>query len=219
LPTSEIECVFEPPSYIWKDADDSDYYDAITELIESKSGDDAKTILMAAESAKDLPVTVPVNIAIRLARKGQRCLLIDFDMKRDAISSVFDISPKGVDDAVDREAVTTGSPTGINNLWVWSASSLTNTDKDSESREPVNIKKALASLENRYDRVVVYAPDIGRLADRQCVTARVQWAMLFGAESELVDEVESYHMSDFYELLISCGCKILQPAEIFAELG
>ncbi len=218
LLTSEIECVFEPSPYLWKAADDGDYYGTITELIESKSGDDAKTILMAAESAKELPVTVPVNIAIRLARKGQRCLLIDFDLKRDAISSVFDINPKGADDAVYREAVTTESPTGINNLWVWSASRLTNTDKDSENHEPVNIKKALASLENRYDRVVVYAPDMGRLADLDGIAACVQAAMLFGAESELVDEVESCHMSDFYELLNSCGCKILQPAEIFAEL-
>jgi Mrp family chromosome partitioning ATPase len=219
LLTSEIECVFEPSPYIWKATDDSDYYGAITELIESKSGDDAKTILMAAESAKELPVTVPVNIAIRMARKGQRCLLIDFDLQRDAISSVFDINPKGADYTVYQGAVTAGSPTGINNLWVWSASRLTNTDKDSEHHEPVDIKKALASFENRYDRVVVYAPDMGRLADLDGITACVQAAMLFGGEAKLPDALGDSAIRDFYKLLISCGCNILQPRDVFAELS
>lgn len=218
LLTSEIECVFESSPYLWKAADDSGYYGAITELIESKSGDDAKTILMTAESAKELPVTVPVNIAIRLARKGQRCLLIDFDLKRDAISSVFDINPQLAADTVYREAFTTASPTGINNLWVWSASRLTNTDKDGENHEPVNIEKALTSLENRYDRVVVYAPDMGRLADLEGIAACVQGAMLFGGEVELPDAIGDSAMRDFYKFLVSCGCNILQPRDVFAGL-
>lgn len=218
LPTGEIECVFEHSLSLWGAADDSDYYDAITELIVSESGGDAKTILMAAESAKVLPVTVPVNVAIRLARNGQRCLLIDFDLERDAISSVFDINPNYADDAVNREAVTTASPAGINNLWVWSASHLPNTEKDSKCNEPMNIKKALVSLEKQYDRVIVYAPDIRRLADLDGVAACVQGAMLFGGEAELPDASGDSAIRDFYKLLISCGCNILQPEGILAGL-
>lgn len=218
LLTSEIERALDPGLYLWKTADDKDYYGAITELIESKSGDGKKTILMAAESIEALPVTVPVNIAMHLARKDQRCLLVDFDLQRDAISEVFDIDRKGPNDAVQREAITTGSPTCINNLWVWSMSRLIKTDKDSENHDPVNIKQAIASLESRYDKLIVYAPGIGRLADWQSVAACAQAAMLFGGELGLPDAVGDSSMADFFELLISCGCNILQPEEILAGL-
>ena len=67
-----------------KDFKDSDYYEAIAELIQSKSADEAKTILMAAESVEELPVTIPINIAMRLAKRGQKCLLIDLDLERSA---------------------------------------------------------------------------------------------------------------------------------------
>jgi hypothetical protein len=45
--------------HLWslKDTKDSDYYETIAELIKSKSDDETKTILIAAESVEELPVT------------------------------------------------------------------------------------------------------------------------------------------------------------------
>ncbi len=215
LLTGEVEHAFEPCVHLWKTADGKDYYDDITELIESKSGDGTKTILMAAESAKELPVTVPVNIAIHLARKDQRCLLIDFDLQRDAISKVFDIDPQVPDGVLQREAITTPSPTGVDNVWVCPVSRLTSATKDNNT---VNIKQAIASIEDRYDRLILYAPVIGRLADWQSVATCAQAAMLFGGEPGLPEAVGNYPIGDFCKLLISCGCNILQPGDILAGL-
>jgi hypothetical protein len=219
LLTGEVGQAFEPCVHLWKAADGKDYYDATTELIESKSGDGTKTILMAAESAKELPVTVPVNIAVRLARKDQRCLLIDFDLQRDAISKVFDIDPKVPDGVLQREAITTASPTGVDNVWVWPVSRLTNAAKDGQNHNLVSVKQAIASIENRYDRLILYAPAIERLADWQGVAACAQAAMLFRSESGLPDDGGDCAMTDFLKVLISYGCDILQPEEILAELG
>lgn len=218
LLTGETEPVFKPRLYLWKTADDDDYYNAITDLIETNSADGTKTILMAAESTEALPVTVPVNIAMRLARKNQRCLLVDFDLQRDAVASVFDIDYGDANDSAKRKILATGSPTCIKNLWAWSVSRVIKADKDNENRKPVNIKQALAALEDQYDRLFVYAPAIGRLSDWQYVAACSQGAMLFGGGPELPDATGDFSLSDLYELLIGCGCKILQPAEVFAEL-
>ncbi|UCC22885.1 MAG: FHIPEP family type III secretion protein [Planctomycetota bacterium] len=217
LLTGETEPVFKPELYLWKTADDDDYYNAITDLIESDSGDGAKTILMAAESTEALPVTVPVNIAMRLARKGQRCLLVDFDLQRDAVASVFDIDYGDANDSAKREILATGSPTCIKNLWVWSVSRIIKADEDSDNRNLINIKQALAGLKKQYDRVFVYAPAIGRLDDLQNVAACSKAAILFGGEPELSDAAGDSSLSDFYKLLTDCGCKVLQPVEVFAK--
>ena len=196
--------------WVWEGIKDSDYYDAIAKLIESKSDNEAKTILMAAESVEELPVTVPVNIAMRLAQRKKRCLLIDLDLERDAIATVFDIDNAKPDDKVQKDAI----ETCISNLYVWPASQLAGTDKGDGDSDTKNIKHIIARLESRYDRLIVYAPNIKLLADSDKIAGCVQAAMLFGREGES----ESSAISDFHKLLIGSGCAIFEPREVPAEV-
>ena len=203
--------------WVWEEIKDSDYYEAIAELIESRGGSrtqpfrragrtaPTKTTLMAAESVEELPVTIPVNVAVRLAQRNQKCLLIDLDLKRGAISKVFDIDSGDGSNRVRGEAIATC----INNLWVWAAS---NFDKDDGNTEVTNIKDMIARLESQYERLVVYAPNIKLLADRCRITDCVGAAILFGSKSK----IESSSISDFHKLLKSSGCEILKPTEVFA---
>lgn len=50
-----------------------------------------RRLLLAAASLDNLPVTIPVNLAIQLAAT-EKCLLIDLDTRRDALSHVFEIA-------------------------------------------------------------------------------------------------------------------------------
>ena len=181
----------------WKNAEVSKHYDAIAELMESKSSSESKTILMAAESVENLLVTIPVNIAMRLAQKGRKCILIDLDLERDAVSKVFDIDSKNL----ECEAIATC----ISNLWVWPAGNFGESDA-------ININDVIAGLKSRYDRLVVYAPNIKLLDDWEHIADCIQAVMLFGPR----DESKSSSISDFYKLLSSSGCAILEPTEIFA---
>lgn len=183
-----------------------DYYGAIAESIESKSGVQVRTILMAAESVEELPVTIPVNIGMRLARKGQKCLLMDLDLERDAIAKVFDIDR----DRVQSEAI----GTCIDNLWVWPASNFGKVDGASKV---TNIKDVITGLESQYDHVVVYAPNIRSPLDWEQIANCVQAAMLFGESPGPESEFESFSISDFHKLSKSYGCEILKPADVFAE--
>ncbi len=202
---------------VWEAIKDSDYYEAIAELIESRGGSrtqpfrkagrsaPTKTTLMAAESVKELPVTIPVNIAVHLAQRNQKCLLIDLDLKRGVISKVFDIDSGDGSNRVRGEAIATC----INNLWVWAAS---NFNKGDGETEVTNIKDVIARLESRYERLVVYAPNIKLLADRCRIADCVGAAILFGSKSK----IEGSSISDFHKLLKSSGCEILKPTEVFA---
>ena len=194
--------------WVWEEIKDSDYYEAIAELIESRGGlrtAPTKTILMAAESVEELPVTIPVNVAVHLAQRNQKCLLIDLDLKRGAISKVFDIDSVERSNRVRGEAIATC----INNLRVWAAS---NFNKGGGETEETNIKDVIARLESRYERLIVYAPNIKLFADRYRIADCVGAAMLFSSKSK----IESSSISDFHKLLKSSGCEILKPTEVFA---
>jgi Mrp family chromosome partitioning ATPase len=201
-----------------EDAKDGDYYEAVAELTESETSraiTQAKTILMAAEKVEELGVTIPVNIAIRLAKRGRKCLLIDLDLERDAISKVFDVDNEYPSDKIQAETITKGTPTCISNLWVWSASQYTGIGKGDDNPDAINIKEVITTLQNRYDHLVVYAPNVSTLAsaDRNRIARCATAAMLFGPEGK----TENSTISDFYELLISYGCVILKPSKVFTE--
>jgi len=185
----------------WQEIKDNYGYKAITELIESRLKQDnsqAKTILMAAESFEELGVTVPVNIAIRLAQNGRKCLLIDFDQKRNAISKVFDIDSNNTD--------TNAISTCIKNLWVRPA-------RNYRESEKTTLKAVISNQQDQYDCLVVYAPNIKVLADSDNLAGCIQIAMLFSSEGKL----KSPAIGDLHKILTDNGCEIFKPKYNLAE--
>jgi len=197
--------------WVWEEIKDSDYYEKIAGLIEGKSTDEAKTMLIAAERLEELPVTIPVNIAMRLAKRGRKCLLIDLDSQRDAISKVFELDGAEHGDEAQRKAAAAARPTCISNLWIWSANNFGKVDCNGDM---TNIKDALSSLESRYDRLVIYAPSLKLLADKNTIAGCAQAAMLFGSKGKF----KNSPISDFHELLISHGCTIFEPSDSYEGL-
>ncbi len=182
----------------WKEIKERNRYEAIAKLIEDKSGRGAKMILMAAENVEELGVTVPVNIAIRLAKKGIKCLLMDLDSARNAVSKVFDIET----DVPGRGEIAAC----IKNLWIWPASNLGKGDA-------TEFKNTICDLQSRYDRLIIYAPNVKALDGCKTIADSVGSAMLFGPEDGGADSA----VSSLGELLISCGCEILEPESILTE--
>jgi len=164
--------------WVCEETNGGDYYEAIAELIESKSGVQLKTILMGAESAAELPVTVPVNIAMRLAQRDQKCLLVDLDLERGAISKVFDIDTGNTRDKVGMKAIVTGIPTCVKDVSVWPVNNFGKGDASSIK----SLKEVIASLEGQYDRFIMYVPNIKLWADWDGIAGCVQAVMLFGRD-------------------------------------
>jgi hypothetical protein len=72
--------------------DAAEYYEKLSRMIcmvESAP----RVVLLAAEKVNSLPVTVAVNIAIQLAQKKQKVLLVDTDTARHAMAQVFEMDP------------------------------------------------------------------------------------------------------------------------------
>jgi len=172
-------------------------YEVAASLIESS---EVKTVLMAAECLEELAVTIPVNIAVRLVEKNLKCLLIDLDLKRGAISKVFDIDNTNGPTHTAAKTI----ETCINNLHVYPAA---NFDKDN----PANIQQIIDNLNSQYDHIFAYAPDVRLLCNEAGSFA--QAAMLFGPDCRIA----SSSIIDLQKMLIKRGCKVLEPEEILAE--
>jgi hypothetical protein len=181
--------------WVWEKVRSSNNYKAIAKLIENKSTNTTnKVILIAAEKIEELPVTIPVNIAMRLAQDNKNCLLIDLDLERNAISKVFDVYSNNM----SSEAIAAS----IKGLWIWPGPWFTGNNKN-------NIKKIIAPLKDRYDYLIIYAPSIKLLADYEGIAGCINSVMLFGAEGKSGNST----MDDFHKLLAGYGCEFLKPAE------
>ncbi|MHC4621499.1 MAG: FHIPEP family type III secretion protein [Planctomycetota bacterium] len=194
---------------------DASGYEAIAELIEKKSCGETKAILMAGARVEELPVTIPVNVGMLLAKKDQRCLLIDFDSERDAIARVFDIDfdiRNGGTDSKDKKEHL-GIPSCVENLWVWPAG---NFYRDRGGTDEAGPKVLIEHLRSEYDRVLIYAPNAGSLIDWEQLANSVQIAMVFGDRGP-GSNGDNSRIYDFQKLLVDCGCEVLRPVDINAE--
>ena len=142
-------------------------YDSLLAGIEKLNGK-AQCLLFAANGIKDLPVTVPVQIGVRLAQ-SRRCLLIDLDLKRNAVAQVFGLDETEASPPTAIRSV----PTEFENLFVWPAAHF-------KRQGHMNIKQLVERAGRQYDQVLIYAPYLTTLPDRRQVASVCTNAYSFG---------------------------------------
>jgi hypothetical protein len=121
----------------------NEYYEKLSRLICTIDAQ-PRVILLASDKVHSLPVTVAVNIAIRLAQKRQKVLLVDTDLERNAVAQVFDLDP----DTIQKKI----KPSSLENLSVCSVSA-----------EKLKIFLRKTETLNHFGVTLIYAPNITRL--------------------------------------------------------
>ena len=74
---------------------EKEYYEKLSDVI-CTINSRPRVVMLASDKVHSLPVTVAVNIAIRLAQKRQKVLLVDTDGGRNAVAKVFDLDPESM---------------------------------------------------------------------------------------------------------------------------
>jgi type III secretory pathway component EscV len=167
-PVDELPEMSEPKPYTvskpvdpnWLCQSAEEYYENLSRLISNHPM--PAYIILAADTPVDLPVTVAVNAAIRLAKKQKKVLLVDSDISRNALAQVFDLDPQ----MLQKKTL----PSCFENLSVCGLPG---------EKLPRLLQKS--SLTRVFDVILVYAPDIS--------TVRIQHgenlaAFYFSPESE-----------------------------------
>ncbi|MEN8126548.1 MAG: hypothetical protein ABFR90_01960 [Planctomycetota bacterium] len=156
-----------------------------------KSNGQAQTVLLAASCLNDLPVTVPVNLAIHLSAQG-KCLLIDLDSKRDAMAKVFDIDSETIDIHLKVAPI----QTSFENLSIWPA-------RYFDLLKQMDLRSLLATANKDYSHILLYAPYLTVLADRKQIASISKQAVVFGKQDD------SDSPSQLHRLLKTYHCKVL----------
>jgi hypothetical protein len=160
-------------------------YDSMTNLL-TESGAGA-VLLMAACGSQYAPVTIPVNVAVRLATRGLKTLIIDFDLERSAVQQVFETGN------CDSRAV----KTCIENISLISGKRLA-------SAKPQTLRQLFAKAEKIYDYILVYAPDA---ALPQQMSEFFTAAIFFGSDNTPTNPL----LARLIEELGTTPCQVFTP--------
>ena len=184
----------------WQKSNGAYYYDSVASLIEKKTAELTKTILMVSENIEELPVTIPVNIAVRIAKKDLKCLLIDMDSARNAIAKVFDV------DTISPAAKTQNAvvPSGINNLWLFMA-----------NNPNEGCCEIITRIKGQYDCVFIYAPNVDVVTSGcwEQIANCIDTTMFFGANSKSNDS----SLGNLRGILKNHNCETLKPTKTFSS--
>ena len=152
-----------------------------------------KSILFASVGPASLPVTIPVNVAIGLAKSKKRCILIDLDLKRDAIAKAL-----GLDSNKNRLQPKTVH-TEFENLWVWPGHNFT-------QLKQMNIMEIVQKASDRFDFILMNAPYLVSSPDRMQIIS--------AAEAAFICTKSSSEAARLAELIKPSDCVVIGNIQI-----
>jgi len=152
-------------------------------------------ILFAGANLTSLPITIPVNTAMQLASDNKRCLLIDLDLKRDAVAGAFDIN----DNAGANDVHPKAFRTDIEGLWVWPAHNFT-------KLKQMNLKPIVNKASETFDFILINAPYLPGSPDRKQIVSAAQAALIFSNSAE--------QAGNLAKLIKASGCALIANIQI-----
>jgi hypothetical protein len=161
-------------------------YEYIIKQIQAKKK--YKSILFASIDGEVLPVTIPVNAAIGLAKNKKRCLLIDLDLKRDAVAKVFGL------DAGQSDLNIKPVQTEFENLWVWPGHYFSQSGH-------MNVTGIVEKAKDNFDFILINAPSLVNNLDRRQIILAAQAAFICAKNASEPNKLT--------ELIKSLDCTII----------
>lgn len=158
----------------------------------------------------DGKTSILTNLAISFAQSGLRTLVIDGDLRRPAVTRIFDRqNATGLSNLL-RQAVLTDDllssaiyPTPVDGLFVMPAG--TNRSDPSERLASDKLEQILCWAESRYDRILCDAPPILAVSD-VAILSRVLDGVLFVVRADKSDRQTASRACD---MLNHMNCRIL----------
>jgi hypothetical protein len=152
-----------------------------------------KSILFTSIETGALPVTIPVNVAIGLAKNKKRCLLIDLDLKRDAVAKAFGL------DAGQGDLRAKSVQTEFENLWVWPGHNFSQVKQ-------MNIAEIVEKALDRFDFILINAPSLVSSPDRKQI--------ILAARAAFICTKNTSEMKKLAELIKPLDCTIIGHIQI-----
>ena len=143
-----------------------------TSLLVSAQQHAARTILVSSPEPGDGKTTMVCNLAMALAQSGKRVLLVDADLRRPNVHTLFRMTPEiGLTEVLagEIEALNAIRPTTIDGLSVITAGQIP--ANPAELLSSPRLHRTLRDLRDEYDFVFVDAPPMLAVSD-PCILAQ-----------------------------------------------
>lgn len=154
-------------------------YELITERLLQIEGK-YTTVLFAASSINCLPITIPVNVGVSLAQSGKRCLLVDMDIRRNAIAKAFEVDEQ----APTKLLSPRGYKTSFENLRLWPAHNFAH-------KNALIIEDVVKGAINEFDFVIISAPYLPDNPNKKQITAASDCAFIFAQNADDATKLSS----------------------------
>jgi len=144
-------------------------------LFSGRNGDQPRVIVLTSANPAEGKTTVTINLAIALAEINRRVLLIDADMRRPRLQSLFDLGAgPGLADLLREkdpfDEVNTSQticPTSVPSLFVMRSGR--NSGIVSNLLHSSRLPELLQRLRNEFDAVVIDTPPVLQIADARVI--------------------------------------------------
>lgn len=132
----------------------------------------AKTILVTSSVPEEGKSTVAANLALALAEKGSKVILVDLDLRNPSTSEVLGLEPKTQEGVVDILKGNAAWNQLISVMKKWNLHVLFGGRPESNTMNLVNsekLAKMISQLRKRFDYVVLDTPPAAMLSDASAV--------------------------------------------------
>ncbi|MEN6307061.1 MAG: hypothetical protein ABFD91_04825 [Anaerohalosphaeraceae bacterium] len=154
-----------------------------------------KIILLAGAGLDNLPVTIPVKIAIAMAQSNRRCLLVDMDTRRNAAAKVFELNSNTTDGIISPYPLKTVIP----NLSLWPAEFFVRFSQ-------VNIRTVIQNTKDTFEIIMINAPYLDGHPDRKLIAMSAEYGLIFCQKPGQLDRLKM--------LLSENGCRLIQSEPV-----
>lgn len=170
---------------------------------------DFRTLMVNSICENEGKSTVAVNLALNLARRGKKVMLIDADMRRPALAKIFDYTVdknKSLSDLLQAKSslqevryIDKKIP-GF--MCIFQKSAIAEPDKFLENKD---FKALLKMISRHVDYVVIDTPPIGIVRDAEIVAGAVDAALLTVRQ----DRVRAVELNDVVDVLDDTGVAVI----------
>lgn len=148
-----------------------------------KSG--RKSLLIASADEYSNSAVLSANLAVVLAQRGERVLLIDADLRQSKIHNYFNLINKhGLSDVLANRSTLESIQkiSQLSNLSILTAG--TDVPNPQELLSKLEFKLLIEDLEQRFDSIIVNSPQLGQCVDTQVISTVVS-GLLFVAKKDI----------------------------------
>ncbi len=155
------------------------YRSARTSIIFAANETPLNTLLVTSAGPREGKTTTAVNLAVTLAQAGNRVLLIDADMRKPRVHTVFSFeNANGLSSLLtdSNDIADTCRKTPVPNLSVITSGPIP--VNPAELLASQRMKKLLGALEKSFDRVIIDCPPVISVTDASVLSAMVDGVVL-----------------------------------------